>query len=291
MHRPSITRIIGLLMLSCILSACSAIKVVYNQSPQLTYWWLDGYLDFPSAQSPQVRLELSRLQQWHQRTQLPGYADLLQKVELLMPIQITPEQVCSLVDDVKSKVEALEAQAEPAITTMALGLNADQLRTLNSKYTQSNVKWRGDWIDASASAQAKKRYDQLLDRAEILYGRVTATQKDLLREDSTNPRYDTRLGYAERIRRQQDIAQTLQKIAQEQPKPEQAKALVQGLFARSLTSPDPVYRNYLDGLVQDGCARFAQLHNTTSVEQRAFATKRLQGYARDARDLAAVAMR
>lgn len=287
-HRSHLTRIIGLLMLSFLLSACSAIKVVYNQSPQLAYWWLDDYLDFTSVQSPQVRTDLIRLQQWHQRTQLPGYADLLQKVALLMPTQVSPAQVCSLFGEVQNKAGDIEAQAEPAIITMALSLNADQIQTLNSKYTKSNAKWREDWIDSSDSAQAKKRYDQVLDRAKTLYGRITDTQKDLLHEYSTNPRYDTHLGYAERIRRQQDTAQILQKIAFEQPTQEQARALVQGLFARSLTSPDPVYRGYFNNLVQDGCARFAQLHNTTSDEQRAFAVKRLQGYSHDARDLAAM---
>ncbi len=287
-HRSHLTRIIGLLMLSCLLSACSAIKVVYNQSPQLAYWWLDDYLDFTNVQSPQVRTDLIRLQQWHQRTQLPGYADLLQKVALLMPTQVSPTQVCSLLGEVQSKVGEIEAQVEPAIVTMALSLNADQIHTLNNKYTKNNATWREDWIDSSDSAQAKKRYNQVLDRAKTLYGRITDTQKDLLHEYSTNPRDNTRLGYGERIRRQQDTAQILEKIALEQPKPEQARALVQGLFTRSLTSPDPVYRIYFDSLVQDGCARFAQLHNTTSNEQRAFAVKRLQGYAHDAQDLAAM---
>jgi len=286
--RNHLTRIIGLLMLTCLLSACTAIKVAYNQSPQLTYWWLDGYLDFTSAQSSQVHTDLNLLQQWHQRTQLPGYIDFLQKLASLMPTQVAPEQVCSLLSDVQNKMGESEAQAEPAIISMALSLNADQIDTLNNKYTKSNVKWRDDWIDASVNAQAKKRYVQLLDRTETLYGRVTDTQKDLLHEDSTNPRYDTRLSYAERIRRQQDTAQTLQKIALEQPKQEQAKALIRGLFMRSLVSPDATYRNYSVNLIEDSCVRIAQLHSTTNVEQRAFAVKRLQGYARDLRDLTAV---
>jgi hypothetical protein len=284
-----LARIIGLLMAAWALSGCSAIKVVYTQSPQLTYWWLDGYLDFTRAQSPLVRDELSRLQQWHQRTQLAGYADLLQKAALLMPTQISSEQVCSLLSEVRGKMEAVVTQTEPAIISLALSLSAEQINHLNRKYAKANAQWREDWLDTSASAQAKKRYDALLDRAEMLYGRLTDAQKDLLRDSSANPRYDTRLGYVERLRRQQDTAQVLQKIAQEQPKQELASLWVQGLFVRSWTSPDPVYRIYLEGLVVDGCTRFAQLHNTASTAQRALAVKRLQGYARDARDLEAQA--
>ncbi len=31
------------------LSACSAIKIGYNNLPELSYWWLDGYVDFDGA--------------------------------------------------------------------------------------------------------------------------------------------------------------------------------------------------------------------------------------------------
>jgi hypothetical protein len=43
------------------LAGCSAIKLAYNQAPDLTYWWLDGYFDFNGQQSPKVRDELAKL--------------------------------------------------------------------------------------------------------------------------------------------------------------------------------------------------------------------------------------
>jgi dihydrodipicolinate synthase/N-acetylneuraminate lyase len=43
------------------LGACSAVKLAYNNLPELSYWWLDAYLDFDGTQTPKVRDELAQL--------------------------------------------------------------------------------------------------------------------------------------------------------------------------------------------------------------------------------------
>ena len=51
------TRIGGIILalaLCLALSACSAIKLGYNALPTLSYWWLDGYIDFSAEQAPQA---------------------------------------------------------------------------------------------------------------------------------------------------------------------------------------------------------------------------------------------
>ena len=65
----------------CLFTACSAIKIGYNNAPELAYWWLDGYADFSEVQTLKAREELARLHQWHRTTELPRLAELLQKME------------------------------------------------------------------------------------------------------------------------------------------------------------------------------------------------------------------
>ncbi len=287
MRRTSLWRIISLLALTSLLAACSTLKFAYDQSPQLLYWWLDGYLDFSSTQAPQVRDELAKLQQWHRRTQLLPYADTLQKLQQLMPETLTAEQVCSVYEGLRNSLQAVAEQAEPAVVSLAMGLDPEQIRHLEAKYAKNNTAWRKDWISASPQAQADKHLDNIQERLEMLYGRLTSAQKDWLRGAIADARLDSQPTYTERLRRQQDALATLQKIATDKPPQAQVRVLMQGYLARSLNSPDPAYRSYQSRLTQEGCAGFAQLHNGTSAAQRETAVKKLQGYERDLRELAA----
>ena len=73
--------IAALVLLSVGLTGCSAVRFGYNQAPELVYWWLDGYADFDDPQSRRVRDMLGQWFGWHRRTQLPDYANLLQRAQ------------------------------------------------------------------------------------------------------------------------------------------------------------------------------------------------------------------
>ena len=48
--------IIGALLAALVLlglGGCSAVKLSYQNAPELTYWWLDSYLDLNDTQSRQ----------------------------------------------------------------------------------------------------------------------------------------------------------------------------------------------------------------------------------------------
>ena len=112
-----------------LLGACSAVKIGYNNVPELAYWWLDAYADFNDVQTAKVRDELARLHQWHRATELPKVAELLQKMQRLAPNDISPEQVCGLFTDVRTRLEAVNTQAEPGVVALAMSLTPAQLPT------------------------------------------------------------------------------------------------------------------------------------------------------------------
>ena len=274
------------MLLVWLLSACSAIKIAYNQSPELLYFWLDGQLDFSSAQSPRVRDDLANLQEWHRRTQLLPYADILRNIEQKMTVPLTASEVCAFVDDARDKLGAVINQAEPAIVATAINLSPAQIQHLEQRNAKANTEWREKWLDASPASLVKLRLAQYEDRLEMLYGKLTDTQRERLREVVQASRFDGAPGYRERLRRQRDTVETLQSVIGGKLPPGQAQALVQGYLRRSLVSPDPAYREHLQGQIQAACELVSRIHNSTSAEQRATAIKRLQAYQRTARELA-----
>ena len=52
------------------LQGCSAVKLGYQQLPNLSYWWLDSAVSFNEAQSVQVKDALTQLHRWHKREEL-----------------------------------------------------------------------------------------------------------------------------------------------------------------------------------------------------------------------------
>lgn len=269
------------------LPGCSAPTLVYNNAPELVHWWLDGYVDLDTPQSAQVRSGLADIQQWHRQTELPRLAAVLRSSAQRLPGPLTADTVCGVYREVVASGERLSVKAEPAVVALAASLTPEQVQVLERKYAKSNAEYRAKWLGGSATDMKERRYAQLLERAESVYGRLTAPQRDLLREQVVRATFDPQASYAVRLRHQQDAVQVLRQIAQTQPGLDAARDAMRGLLARRLRSPDPEQRRYAEALVQEGCAGLAALHNSTTPAQRAQAVRKLNAYADDALKLAA----
>ena len=273
--------IISLLAAAALLQACSAVKIAYNQAPQLAYLYLDGYADFNEVQSLQVRTDLTKFMAWHRQTQLPGYIDLLQKIQQKMPQDITAVQTCDVFADVRQKALALTDYAEPATLSVAATLSAKQLTVMERKFAKGNTTWREDYLEGSAKDLFEKRQKSAIKRADMLYGSVTDKQRSLIAQQIEKSQFKAAQSYAERQRRQKDIVQTLGKVIASPQDAATTQGEVRSLLARSIASPDAAYKTYLETITQEGCASFAELHNATSAEQRKKAVEVLAGYEQD----------
>lgn len=283
----NLTRIIGLLLLACLLQACSAAKLAYNQAPELAYWYLDGYVDFSSEQSLQVKNDLHKLQSWHRQTQLPTYIDTLQKLQQKIPLDVNAQDACNILTDVRQKFLLLSEQAQPSVVTMLGTLTSGQIDAVARKFEKSNADFRNDYLHSPKPANQTKRYKQAVSRAEMFYGRLDDKQLTLVAQQVEKSRFNANLAYAERRRRQQDTLQALQSLLKNPTTTDQRRLTVRGLFDRAVVSPNPNYAEYVEALTQEGCKNFADLHNTTSAAQRRKAMTALIGYEQDIKTLSA----
>lgn len=273
-----------------LLQGCSAIKVAYNNLPELGYWWIDSYVDLNDAQSSKVRDELNRLQQWHRSAELPRVIEILQKLQKLAPADTSAETVCALFADVRNRSDAIIAQAEPAAVALAMSITPAQIAHLEAKYAKNNTEWRNEWAKGGAAERRERRMKSAIERAEQFYGTLEERQLNVLRASLERSDFDPEVNFAERRRRQQDLVQILRRVGAEAPSPRptaaQTTMLLRGYLERSITSPNPAYRAYMDRATLDGCRTIAVLHNATTAEQRERARRRLAAYERDARELA-----
>jgi hypothetical protein len=277
--------IIGVTVLSLALGGCSVARLGYNNAPSLLYYWLDSYFDFDSAQTLAMREKLQALQDWHRKEELPQIADLLKNLQPSAGQNVTPEQVCRLYGFILERAQTPLNYLSPAIASLAVTLSQAQITHIQAEFDKRNQQWREEWLDVKPPKRLERRQKQIKDQAEMFYGRLSDAQTAQIKLLLETAGYDPQRQYAETLRRQQDSITVLNLIRTSGLPQAQATAEIQNLFARSFVSPDLEYRRYAEQARQLSCNAIAQLHNSTSTEQREKMLKTLIGYEADARAL------
>jgi len=287
----NLLKIIGAAMLIIGLQGCGALRLAYNQSPLATYWYLDDYLDFNASQRPLVKTALDDIHQWHRQTQLPLYIETLEKLQHQMPKDTSAAQACTLYAEIQDRLLVtfegiagrLQSQGQGDGMQALASLDNTQLAHLQKKLARANAKYRKDYVDGPASRLRDKRLEQAVSRAESLYGNLTNKQEALLDARLEASGFEPEAAYAERLRRQQDLLQTLRNLRAASAATMSTN--LGGVFARVAMSPDPNYRDYSQKTRAQACQTFADLHNSMSPEQRLTALRKLQNYELDLRAL------
>ncbi len=284
----NLRHIIGALLIALMtlgLAACSATKLVYQNAPELSYWWLDSYLDFNESQSLRLREDLAALQLWHRQYELPVYVRTLEDLQKMALLDTTPEQVCDLYFEFRARFQAILDQFEPRVTALAPTLKLGQIDHLERQLDKRSQKWRDEWLDVTPGQRQTRRVKLMVDRSEAFYGYLEEPQLAVLRAGLAAAPLDLTLTYRESQRRQQDILQTLRQLNPATQSATDIKLALRAMLARSMDSPDPVLRNHMRQMVQSNCRTLAALHNAITPAQRARFAETLKDYQTDARSL------
>ncbi|MEO7242610.1 MAG: DUF6279 family lipoprotein [Variovorax sp.] len=283
-------RIIGLLLslsMAALVAGCATVRMGYNNLDDLSYWWLNAYVDFNGAQTPTVRDELTALIAWHRANELPRVAQLLARVEAAAPGDVTAEQVCSVYDEIRDRLLAVAVRAEPAATQLALSLGEAQLQTLAKKYAKNNAGYRNRWGDRTPAERVERRYDELLKREEDFYGRLEDAQRALLRRQAEQSQADVLVGGVERQRRQEQVMALLKHFQRDRPTAAVAQKEVHALVMRIAEAAPGSEGQAQRERQAESCRNVAALHATTSPAQRQRAAERLRAYRGDVEALMA----
>lgn len=279
------TRLIIALAALLLLQACSTIKLGYQQLPSLSYWWLDRTVSFSGLQSDEAKGAIDRVYQWHRQEALPDYAKLLQRTTQLSAGTVQSDQLCQVVNEAQTQLDVLMRQAVVHAAPVAMVLGPKQLSHMAKHWERKNEAWEKEWLQGDSAARLARRVDKALDRYTSFYGELRSEQIVLITNQLAQSPWRAEWGRRDRQRRQQDLLSALQLIQQNNLSRTQAEAQLWGVWQRWLQPPDAEQRNVIQGLAQRTCDNLAQLHNTTTPEQRSRLAKRLQAYERDMLDL------
>lgn len=281
--------IAALLLLAVGLTGCSAVRFGYNQAPELVYWWLDGYADFDDPQSRRVRDMLGQWFGWHRRTQLPDYANLLQRAQADVLADTSPERVCRWWDELRRRGELAVDQALPATAELIPTLTAQQIKHIEARYLRNDEEFRKDYLAADPAQRLKDSVKRTLERVEFIYGTLDGEQRERVARLVAESPFDAEAWNAERLQRHKETLQMLRKLSTEPASRDTALATLRAHVLRLSRSPREPYRQYQQKLETYNCAFAASLHNATKPAQRQTAAAKLKGWEGDFRALAAAA--
>jgi hypothetical protein len=275
--------------MSVILTGCSAVRLGYNNLPDIASWWLDSYIDFSDTQGPQAKAALQKLQTWHRKEELPAIAELLVQAQTLASQNITSEQACKIWEGAQVRIESFIQESSRLAAPVVSQLSAKQLKHLEKEWASRNEDWKKQWLQGTPDSRIKKRLDLAAERFNSFYGDLNLEQRQVLKQQFLQSSWTPEASYQLRLKRQQEQLIALQAMSSEITKPAmplaQVEKALQSLILQSVRPKDAGELSKQLQLEQQACQNLAQLHNTMSPAQRLKAQRKLKDYETDVREL------
>jgi hypothetical protein len=270
------------------LSACSMVRLAYNHGESLSYWWLDSYVDFNRDQRPLVSDRLDRLFEWHRKTQLRDYIQLLGDAQKRLQQRSDRATVLADFAEFKKRAIIIAEQAAPDMADLAMSLKAQQLANIEKKFANGNDKYRSDYLRGDLAQRQRHRYKNVMEQAEYWFGDFNREQENAIRRALETVPLDNELYMASRLKRQREQLDLLGRIVNEKPPREQVIQMLRDYAVNLLEHPGGAEYGAFIASYYDGMAGVAAvILNMTTPIQKAHAHQKLQQFINDFSLLAA----
>jgi hypothetical protein len=256
-------------ILLCLIASCSLVKTFYNNAPEATHWWLDDYFNFTQAQSAILKPALYELHDWHRKTQLPAYVNLMQQIQNdLSQEAISAETVCSTIKTMQDYLQSIQVEAIPIILEIAPTLNEKQLVYFEKKLHKRAQKWQSEWLQETPEAQIAARLEKIVDYSERLYGNLNTSQKAMLKQKLLTSDFKPEVSFKDVLRRNEDMLHTFKTLASDKLHASQQQQLLRQAIKRLYSSPNKYHQRYAEDAKKRSCEILAELHATTDNQQK-----------------------
>lgn len=292
MHAATLRRATRLFLLgiALLLAACSSLQLAYNHGDTLLYWWLDGYVDLDSDQKPWVKQDIDKFFQWHRKTQLRDYAQVLQTARRQLQGTPTEADLLADYDEIRERTQVLLLKALPELAELARSLRPEQIAQMEKKFAANNDTFRHKNMKGDRQRQLAFRYDKAMDQFELWFGNFSREQEAAIRQASDARPLDNALWLDERIRRQQAILALVRRVQRDKLGQDATMALIRTLIEDNFARRDQSDRKAFFGDYDQGTAQLVlTVIRLATPAQKAHALKRMQGWIDDCNALAAQA--
>jgi len=167
--------------LTVLFSSGCTVQWVYNQLDWLIPWYVRDYLDLNSEQKKWLKTRVGAHLDWHRRTQLPQYSQLLTEVALLVKSdKLTEPDIVRVSQRVNELGQQIVLATAPDIIHLFEGASDQQLKKLFDKIEDDNREFKETYIDVDAHRQNELEHKEMTRFLKKWLGGLNTDQKKML---------------------------------------------------------------------------------------------------------------
>ena len=261
------------LLAAGVLSACSAMRVAYDNADTFLRWRLTSYLDVHGEDSDQLDDAIDAFLRWHRVHALPQYGTIADDAANRLARGLSREDLVWGYDSlIAQSREGLRVAAEK-IAPLLDRLDEEQIRHIESRFAEDNRKFAREYLRGSGKERRERRLERNIERMEDWVGRLTDEQVERVKRYSERaPLFDEHRA-RDRKRLQAEFLAIVRAHEAQKRLPELAANWDRGRDAEYRTANAALFREYY--------AMVLDIDRTLSVEQRAKAVARLRAFTED----------
>lgn len=164
--------------LSLALGACSRVGLAYRNLDVIIPWTLSDYLDMNGEQKGWFNERLKEHLSWHCTTQLPGYLDWLDRLQVMIETnQVTDAALQTRTQEAKQAIAQTAREITPSAIELLQGLDDKQVAEMNEAFAKDQRKRQAQYLKPSLDQQIKARSQRMEKRLNDWLGPLSETQQ------------------------------------------------------------------------------------------------------------------
>jgi hypothetical protein len=253
------------------LTACSRIDLAYRNLDRLVPWSLGDYLDMNREQKQLLDERLKAHLAWHCKTQLPGYLDWLDRVQLMVANDaVTDENLRQRTVEARQAIGRVTEAITPSAAELLKGMNDNQVAEMREAFRKDIDKRQKEYVDTPLAKQVENRAARMRKRLEPWLGELDAEQRLRVMSWSQALGDQNRQWIANRAHWQQQLVLAMDQRASPSFEPRLAQLLQR---KESLWTPE--YRQAFQNTERQARSLLVDLLKQSSPAQRQFLQQRL----------------
>jgi hypothetical protein len=272
-------RTLLLILTISILISCGP-RLVYPHLNWLIPWYISDYISFDSTQKNLLKQRLLKQLDWHCRTQLPAYAELLRAIGRDFANADQPLTYLKIQFYYKKLMELwkeLMKQIGPDIYDIISTASDSQIDELIDNLSKQNKEFKEEYVDPPIQKLNEKRRKRVIDRLEDWISDLTTEQKAAVASWNNQlvPLAEEWLENRENIQ-----AEARRLLSQRRTDPEFRTKFLE-LVVNPGQMRSPAYQAKIDANMDITFNFISQLSGMLTPRQRSYLLKRIESLAAD----------
>ncbi len=272
-----IARVVSNVALAALLGGCAMVRIAYNNAEPLVRYSAHDYFDLNEKQSEQFRKRLLQFHDWHRRTELPVYADLLRTAVKRGANGVSREDLTWAAEELRARYRVIITRAVKDAAPILVTLTSPQIVDLEKRLAKANAKYAGEFLPGDEGRRHRAQLKRLLDRFSEWTGPLTDEQEERIEGFVKAHAPTTAMRFENRKRWQREAVALIRQYRS----PPALVPRLTDIFTQPAAHRTPEFTAALARWEADFIDLVLDIYGTLSAVQRAHALRRMERYAED----------